>query len=66
MEFLHVSVLLQESIKALKIRPDGVYGDGTVGGAGHAFAICNALSDAGRFIGTDRDEDAVQTAGNPP
>ena len=59
MEFLHKSVLLEETIKHLKIKPDGIYVDGTLGGAGHSSVICSRLSDAGRLIGIDQDEDAI-------
>ncbi len=60
MEFRHVSVLRDECIRNLEIRPDGVYVDGTLGGAGHAAEICRRLSPQGRFIGIDQDEEAVQ------
>lgn len=59
MSFRHISVLLNESIEGLNIRPDGVYVDGTLGGAGHAREICARLSANGRFIGIDQDEEAV-------
>lgn len=62
MDFTHIPVLLHEVLKQLKIRPDGIYVDGTVGGAGHATQIARALSDGGRLIGLDRDPDAVETA----
>ncbi len=53
MEFIHEPVLLRECIKALNIRPDGVYVDGTVGGAGHSFEIAKALGEKGRLICID-------------
>lgn len=59
MNFKHISVLLNESIEGLKIRPEGVYVDGTLGGAGHALEVCRRLSPEGRFIGIDQDEAAV-------
>lgn len=59
MEFVHKSVLLEETIEHLKIKPDGIYVDGTLGGAGHSGVICSRLSDAGRLIGIDQDEDAI-------
>lgn len=62
MEFLHKSVLLEETIKHLKIKPDGIYVDGTLGGAGHSSVICSRLSDAGRLIGIDQDEDAIRAS----
>lgn len=62
MEFNHISVLLEESIKALEVKPDGIYVDGTLGGGGHSSLICSRLSDRGRLIGTDRDEVALAAA----
>lgn len=62
MEFAHRSVLLEETIEYLNIRPDGIYVDGTLGGAGHSSEICKQLSDSGRLIGIDQDEDAIRAA----
>ena len=62
MEFVHKSVLLDETIENLNIKPDGIYVDGTLGGAGHSFHICERLSDKGRLIGIDQDEDAIAAA----
>jgi len=62
MEFQHVSVLLQEVLEGLDIRPDGIYVDGTVGGAGHSRQIASRLTEGGMLIGLDRDPYAVQTA----
>ncbi len=62
MEFRHKSVLLEESIDALKIRPDGIYVDGTLGGGGHSFEICRRLSPKGRLIGIDQDAAAIEAA----
>ena len=62
MEFQHKSVLLNETIENLNIKPDGIYVDGTLGGAGHAYQVCKRLSDKGRFIGIDQDEDAIKAA----
>lgn len=62
MEFHHVSVLLGESIEALNIRPDGIYLDGTLGGAGHSSEIVKRLT-TGRLIGVDRDPVALAAAG---
>lgn len=59
MEFHHKSVLLDEVIDGLDIKPDGVYVDGTLGGAGHASVVCSKLGESGRFIGIDQDEDAI-------
>ena len=61
MEFHHVSVLLEECIEALNIRPDGIYLDGTLGGAGHSFQIAKRLT-TGRLIGVDRDPVALNAA----
>ena len=63
MEFNHTSVLLEETIESLKIKPDGVYVDGTVGGGGHSYEICRRLGGKGRLIGIDGDEAAVKAAG---
>lgn len=62
MEFNHKSVLLNETIESLNIKPDGIYVDGTLGGAGHAQVVCSKLSNKGRFIGIDQDEDALAVA----
>lgn len=62
MEFHHVSVLLNECIEGLNIKPDGIYVDGTAGGAGHSVHIAEKLSEKGRLIAIDRDPDAVKTA----
>ena len=61
-EFHHVSVLLQECIDGLNIRPDGIYVDGTLGGAGHSSQIAARLT-TGRLIGIDRDPVALKAAG---
>ena len=62
MEFSHKSVLLNETINALHIRPDGIYVDGTLGGGGHSYEICKRLSDRGRLIGIDQDAAAIEAA----
>lgn len=62
MEFRHRSVLLEETIENLRVKPEGVYVDGTLGGAGHALEVCRRLSAAGRLIGIDQDEDAIAAA----
>ena len=59
MEFNHVSVLLNETIEGLNIKPDGIYADGTLGGAGHSYQIASKLNGLGRLIGFDQDEDAI-------
>ncbi len=59
MEFSHVSVLLHECIDGLRIRPDGIYVDGTLGGAGHGFEVCRRLSGKGSFVGIDQDDAAI-------
>lgn len=61
MEFKHTSVLLNETIEHLKVRPDGIYVDGTLGGGGHSLEICRRLT-TGRLIGIDQDEDAIAAA----
>ena len=63
MEFNHYSVLLNETIENLNIKPDGIYVDGTLGGGGHAYQVCKQLSAEGRFIGIDQDADAICAAG---
>ncbi len=62
MEFKHVSVLLEETINGLDIKPDGIYVDGTLGGGGHAYEVCKQLGENGRFIGIDQDEAAIAAA----
>lgn len=62
MEFKHTSVLLNETIESLDIKPDGIYIDGTLGGGGHSYEICRRLKDKGRLIGIDQDEDAIAAA----
>ncbi len=62
MEFQHKSVLLRECIDALNIRPDGIYLDGTLGGAGHSSQIARRLTEGGRLIGADRDRTALAAA----
>ena len=60
MEFKHVSIMLDEVIKNLDIKSDGIYVDGTLGGAGHAWHVCKRLDENGRFIGIDQDEAAIE------
>lgn len=62
MEFRHTSVLLEECIENLNIRPDGIYVDGTLGGAGHSSRIAERLSDEGHLVGIDQDADAIAAA----
>ncbi|MBE5923343.1 MAG: 16S rRNA (cytosine(1402)-N(4))-methyltransferase RsmH [Lachnospiraceae bacterium] len=62
MEFSHTSVLLNETIEGLNIKEDGTYVDGTLGGGGHAFHVCEKLSDKARFIGIDQDAAAIEAA----
>jgi len=62
MIFGHKSVLLDETIESLDIKPDGIYVDGTLGGGGHASEVCRRLGDKGRFIGIDQDADAIEAA----
>lgn len=63
MEFKHTSVLLEQTIENLDIKPEGIYLDGTLGGGGHAFAVASKLRGEGRLIGIDQDEDAIAAAG---
>lgn len=63
MEFNHYSVLLNETIENLNIKPDGIYVDGTIGGGGHAYQVASRLSEKGRLIGIDQDADAIAAAG---
>lgn len=62
MEFEHTSVLLKETIENLRIKPNGIYVDGTLGGGGHSYEIASALGDKGRLIGIDQDEAAIEAA----
>lgn len=62
MEFKHKPVLLEECIQGLNIKPEGVYVDGTLGGAGHSSVILEKLSKEGYLIGIDRDQEALQAA----
>ena len=62
MNFRHTSVLLEPSIEQLQIRPNGIYVDGTLGGGGHSYHIAERLTEDGRLIGIDRDEDAICAA----
>ena len=63
MSFEHVSVLLDETVANLKVKPEGTYVDGTLGGGGHAEAVLKLLNDQGRLIGIDQDEAAINAAG---
>ena len=62
MEFVHKSVLLKETIDGLKIKPDGIYVDGTLGGGGHAYEVCRRHGEKGSIIGIDQDEAAIEAA----
>ena len=64
MEFNHISVLLEESIIALDIKPDGIYVDCTAGGGGHSAEVLKLLGENGRMILIDRDPDAIETVTN--
>ena len=63
MEFVHKSVLLNETVDSLNIKPNGIYIDGTLGGGGHAYEVCKRLGEHGRFIGIDQDAEAIEAAG---
>lgn len=62
MEFIHKSVLFDECMEGLNIKPDGIYVDGTLGGGGHSSGICEKLGPDGILIGIDRDQDALNAA----
>ncbi|MBR4150539.1 MAG: 16S rRNA (cytosine(1402)-N(4))-methyltransferase RsmH [Firmicutes bacterium] len=62
MEFSHVPVLYDAVMEGLNVRPDGIYADGTIGGAGHSAGICERLGEEGTLIGIDRDSDALAAA----
>ncbi len=62
MEFSHISVLLYETVDSLDVKPDGIYVDCTLGGAGHTSLILSRLGENGRVIGIDRDDDALKNA----
>ena len=62
MEFKHKSIMLEETIESLHIKPDGIYVDGTLGGAGHSMEIVRRLTKGGRLIGIDQDGDAIEAA----
>lgn len=62
MEFLHKSIMLQEVLDSLSIQPDGIYVDGTLGGAGHSLEIVKRLTAGGRLVGIDQDGEAIQAA----
>lgn len=61
--FVHKSVLLDETIEMLNIKPDGIYVDGTLGGGGHSYEVCKQLGESGRLIGIDQDEAAIIAGG---
>ena len=61
-EFKHVSIMVDEVIENLDIKSDGIYVDGTLGGAGHAWHICKRLGEKGRFIGIDQDAAAIEAS----
>ena len=63
MAFVHKSVLLDETVSSLRVRPGGVYVDGTLGGGGHSLEIAKRMAGQGRLIGIDRDEAAIEAAG---
>ena len=62
MELKHRSVLLEETVNGLNIKPDGIYVDGTLGGGGHAYEVCVRLNDKGSIVGIDQDEAAIEAA----
>ena len=64
MEFNHIPVLLNECIEGLAIKPNGIYVDGTIGGAGHSSQIISKLSENGLLIGIDKDIEALKASEN--
>ena len=64
MDFNHTSVLFNETIEKLEVKPGGIYVDGTLGGGGHAWHVVSKLNDTGRFVGIDQDAAAIEAAGN--
>ena len=62
MEFQHYSVMLNECIEGLNIKPEGIYVDGTLGGAGHSYKIAERLNKNGRLIAIDKDLDAIEVS----
>lgn len=62
MTFSHVSVLLEETVSGLSVKPEGTYVDGTLGGGGHSYRVLTMLNDQGRLIGIDQDEEALTAA----
>lgn len=62
MEFKHKSVLLEETVNGLNIKPDGIYVDGTLGGGGHAYEVCRRLGNKGSIVGIDQDAAAIEAA----
>lgn len=62
MEFKHISVLLEETVDGLAVKPDGIYVDGTTGGGGHSYEICRRLGPEGRLICIDQDAEALSAA----
>lgn len=64
MAFKHTTVLLNETVDGLNIKPDGIYVDATLGGGGHAYKVCSQLSEKGSFVGIDQDAAAIEAAGS--
>lgn len=62
MAFRHTSVLLEETVGGLAVKPDGIYVDATLGGGGHAYEVCKRLNNKGSFIGIDQDAAAIEAA----
>lgn len=63
MSFKHISVLLEETVENVNVKPDGIYVDGTLGGGGHAYEVVKQLGENGHFYGIDQDEAAILAAG---
>ena len=62
MDFNHVPIMLPQVLEGLNIKPDGIYVDGTLGGAGHSSEIVKRLSEKGKLVGFDQDMDAIHAA----
>ena len=62
MAFRHTSVLLEETVDGLRVKPDGIYVDATLGGGGHAHEILKRLGDKGKLVGIDQDGAAIEAA----
>ena len=62
MEFIHYSVMKEECLEGLDLKPDGIYFDGTIGGSGHSYEILKRTAPSGRLLATDLDIEAIRNA----